>query len=289
MFNFFKKNQPKIQSFEEIIDQVFLESHEKKWFINYFPYISSSQDLIYVFEKTSLELFSLEIRLAILKYYLIENNYLSKLKLKKKQLTYYDEYGDKEFNFETWMKELQSFSNKRIDQISNYIETHTPTILLNKMNRNSYLYKDGLDLPWSDLINIMQNIEEDLEEDISETIDSPYEYETSISNAFSNLGWIAFQTKGSGDQGADVIIEKHGYKFVVQCKLYNQPVGNKAVQEVSSAQAYYEAVGAVVVTNNDYTKSARQLAESQNVWLLHDSQLAEWNNLMNDIIKSVNE
>ena len=87
---------------------------------------------------------------------------------------------------------------------------------------------------------------------------------------------------------ADVIIEKYGYKFVVQCKLYNQPVGNKAVQEVTSAQSYYEAVGAVVVTNNEYTKSARQLAESQNVWLLHDSQLAEWDSLMNDIIKKAN-
>ena len=156
------------------------------------------------------------------------------------------------------------------------------------MNKNSYLYRSGSDHPWSDLVLIMQNIEEDDIEDINESICSPYEYETSITNAFSNLGWIAFQTKGSGDQGADVIIEKYGYKFVVQCKLYNQPVGNKAVQEVTSAQSYYEAVGAVVVTNNEYTKSARQLAESQNVWLLHDSQLAEWDSLMNDIIKKAN-
>jgi len=84
-------------------------------------------------------------------------------------------------------------------------------------------------------------------------------------------------------------MQKEGFTYVVQCKLYNQPVGNKAVQEVTSAQAYYEAIGAVVITNNDYTKSARQLAESQNVWLLHDSQLAEWNSLIDDIITRVKE
>ena len=84
-------------------------------------------------------------------------------------------------------------------------------------------------------------------------------------------------------------MQKEGFTYVVQCKLYNQPVGNKAVQEVTSAQAYYEAIGAVVITNNDYTKSARQLAESQNVWLLHGSLFAEWVCLIADIISRVKE
>lgn len=109
-----------------------------------------------------------------------------------------------------------------------------------------------------------------------------HEYESIVSNMFEILGWDTLITLKSGDQGADIIIEKYNMKFVVQCKLYSQPVGNKAVQEVIAAKGFYEAFGAIVVTNNDYTKSARQLAESHSVILLHDSQILEWNNIFDE-------
>ncbi len=47
------------------------------------------------------------------------------------------------------------------------------------------------------------------------------------------------------------------------------------MQEVSSAKDYYAANLAIVVTNNSFTKSARQLAEVQHVYLIHHSQIAE--------------
>ena len=101
---------------------------------------------------------------------------------------------------------------------------------------------------------------------------------------FALLDWETLVTPKSGDQGADLIIEKYGLKFVVQCKFYNNPVGNKAVQEVIAAKGFYDAWGAIVVTNSDYTKSARQLAESHGVILLHDSQILEWSQLVDDEI-----
>lgn len=119
------------------------------------------------------------------------------------------------------------------------------------------------------------------------TVEDPYEYEHLIARKLCELGWDAYPTSGSGDQGADVVAEKLGVRFVIQCKLYSQPVGNKAVQEVSSARDFYDAAGAVVVTNNDYTKSARQLAESQTVWLLHDSQLEDFTNSVDEMIERV--
>ena len=73
------------------------------------------------------------------------------------------------------------------------------------------------------------------------------------------------ETSRTGDQGADVIAEKNGKKIIVQCKLYSKPVGNKAVQEVFAAKQFYNGDLGIVITNNDYTKSARQLANSTNI------------------------
>ena len=38
-------------------------------------------------------------------------------------------------------------------------------------------------------------------------------------------------TRGSGDYGVDVLAEKEGVTYAVQCKRYDGPVGVKAVQE----------------------------------------------------------
>ena len=38
-------------------------------------------------------------------------------------------------------------------------------------------------------------------------------------------------TRGSGDYGVDVLAEKEGVTYAVQCKRYDGPVGVKAVQD----------------------------------------------------------
>ena len=121
-------------------------------------------------------------------------------------------------------------------------------------------------------------------EDTTDDITDGYQYELVTKEMFALLDWETLVTPKSGDQGADLIIEKYGLKFVVQCKFYSNPVGNKAVQEVIAAKGFYDAWGAIVVTNSDYTKSARQLAESHGVILLHDSQILEWSQLVDDEI-----
>jgi len=80
-------------------------------------------------------------------------------------------------------------------------------------------------------------------------------------------------TKGSHDQGVDVVAQKNGTRIVLRCKLYNQPVGTKAVQEAFTAKAYEQAHLAAVVSSSAYTVSARQLAKSRGVLLLHCSEL----------------
>lgn len=80
-------------------------------------------------------------------------------------------------------------------------------------------------------------------------------------------------TSKSGDQGADVIIEKDNIKYAIQVKYYNNPVGNKAIQEVVAAKSFYKTDKAMVVTNSTFTPQAITLANANDVILINGNEL----------------
>jgi restriction system protein len=88
-------------------------------------------------------------------------------------------------------------------------------------------------------------------------------------------GWTASLTKATGDQGVDILGSYEGRLVVFQCKNYAKPIGNKAVQEVSAGRLHHRASAAVIVCTADYTSGARQLAATNNVILIHHSELGE--------------
>lgn len=109
---------------------------------------------------------------------------------------------------------------------------------------------------------------------------TPLKFEVWCRDILISQGWKAETTKASGDQGADIVAEKLGKRVVIQCKFYTGPVGNKAVQEVSTARHYYGAAYAAVICNQDlYTRGARELAASAHVKLLVADDLLRANSL----------
>ncbi len=100
------------------------------------------------------------------------------------------------------------------------------------------------------------------------------EFEIACANTLRDSGWGATITGRSGDQGCDVMAQKGGFTVVVQCKRYTAPVGNDAVQEAYAAKAHYSAFAACVVSNATFTQSARHLATTTGVLLLHPADLA---------------
>lgn len=74
-------------------------------------------------------------------------------------------------------------------------------------------------------------------------------------------------TKGSGDQGIDILAQKNGTKYGIQCKYYSYPVGNKAIQEAYAGADFYDCDAAMVMTNSTFTRQARELAEKLDVEL----------------------
>ena len=72
-------------------------------------------------------------------------------------------------------------------------------------------------------------------------------------------------TKGSGDQGVDIIGYYNGYKYAIQCKRYSKKLGNSPIQEVVAGKNFYNCQAAMVITNNYFTDGAIQLAKANNV------------------------
>ncbi|MCR4991369.1 MAG: restriction endonuclease [Lachnospiraceae bacterium] len=100
------------------------------------------------------------------------------------------------------------------------------------------------------------------------------EFEEYLKARFERQGYKVELTPGSNDYGADLILTKNGEITVVQAKRYQANVGNKAVQEIVAAQAYYGAVKAMVVTNSYFTNPAIKLAEANDVELWDRDRLA---------------
>lgn len=93
------------------------------------------------------------------------------------------------------------------------------------------------------------------------------EFEYFVCELYKKMGYKAEVTKQSGDQGLDVIVEKGDKRIGVQAKCYSGTVGNLAVQEAVAGKNYYHCDKVVVVTNNYFTPSAKELAHSNDVVL----------------------
>lgn len=74
-------------------------------------------------------------------------------------------------------------------------------------------------------------------------------------------------TKGSGDYGIDILAEKEGVTYAIQCKRYIAPVGVKAVQEAYAGRDYYDRMVGAVLTNQYFTQPAVEAAKKLKILL----------------------
>lgn len=117
------------------------------------------------------------------------------------------------------------------------------------------------------------------------------QFEHYLVELFKSHGYSVKKTSDSNDFGADLYLKKDNKKIVVQAKRYKGNVGIKAVQEIIGAKSYYDADEAWVITNSQYTKSAKELAIKSGVRLLDRSDLIKLqiktNNVHPSEIKSI--
>jgi restriction system protein len=74
-------------------------------------------------------------------------------------------------------------------------------------------------------------------------------------------------TRSSGDYGIDILAEKDGVTYAVQCKRYTGLVGVKAVQEAYAGRDYYDRMVGAVLTNQYFTQPAVEAARKLKILL----------------------
>lgn len=96
---------------------------------------------------------------------------------------------------------------------------------------------------------------------------SGLEFEKYLEIMFRRQGYDVERTRYVGDQGGDLVLSKNGERILVQAKRHSKAVGNKAVQEAAAARPHYNCHRAMVVSNQEFTQAARELATSNQVEL----------------------
>ena len=176
---------------------------------------------------------------------------------KRRRLIVQDDYGN--IDDIKWKSEVFYFISKVVN----------PDFLIQGLNQCVRLKQNEI----FELIDDIAKKSESTElNDFDPKID-PIDYEHFCADLLRRCGWDAHTTKATGDQGVDVVASKNSYKGAIQCKRYSSSVGNKAVQEVYAGMRYIGGNFCAVVTNADYTRSAKELARTLGVLLLHHDDL----------------
>ncbi|GFI23051.1 hypothetical protein IMSAGC011_01828 [Lachnospiraceae bacterium] len=95
-----------------------------------------------------------------------------------------------------------------------------------------------------------------------------FEFEYYCADLLSANGFVNVEvTRSTGDYGVDILAEKEGITFAIQCKRYSKPVGIKAVQEAYAGRDYYDRMVGAVLTNQYFTKPAMNAARKLKILL----------------------
>ena len=221
-------------------------------------------------------------------------------------LQYCEQEIDNRYNYllSKKVKDIQDIKDEKIqniiifiDEIGNLqknkeINEHLFKILLKgkKVGITCLLYskfsKRNLNLGYiEDLVKLYNDL--DIEKALSGEIDNieldkidvemdGYDFENCSANLLLNNGFNNVEvTQYSGDFGVDIIAYKDDIKYAIQCKKYSSQVGIKAVQEVIGSKTMNDCHVAVVLTNNFFTSSAKELAKKNNVLLWDRNKLKE--------------
>ncbi len=105
---------------------------------------------------------------------------------------------------------------------------------------------------------------------------SGVEFEEFVAAQLRTVGWSVTYTASTGDYGVDLIAKRGGTRMAVQCKRQAKVIGVAAVQQVVAGALQHGCNQTVVVTNQAFTKAARQLATTHRCRLVGREQVQIW-------------
>ena len=95
-----------------------------------------------------------------------------------------------------------------------------------------------------------------------------HEFEYFCAELLEKRGFIDVEvTRRSGDYGVDILAEREGVTYAIQCKRYSAPVGVEAVQQIYAGRDYYDRMVGAVMTNQYFTTAAVDAAKRLKILL----------------------
>ena len=102
------------------------------------------------------------------------------------------------------------------------------------------------------------------------------EFEDYVAARLRTSGWTVASTAASGDYGVDLVAQRDGDRVAIQCKRHGRSIGVSAVQQVVSGALHHDCADTMVVSNQEFTRAARQLADTHGCELVGRAELPEW-------------
>jgi hypothetical protein len=203
------------------------------------------------------------------------------LDITERKVSVLDDYGDEQWD--ALPEEIIKFLKKLAERESRYVNWEFVKRTKGQSWKNAL---SGITAEWhlpeeykwmvTKLQELFQQRHEEIKSRGGETDFeslSGVEFEAHIARLLRSAGYDVQGTPVTGDQGADLIAKKDGRTIIIQAKRYQGTVGNKAVQEVISAVAFYGGNEGWVVTNSTFTSSAIDLAQKAKIKLIDGTAL----------------
>lgn len=104
----------------------------------------------------------------------------------------------------------------------------------------------------------------------------PREFEEYIAELFKALGYENINlTPASNDKGIDILMEKNGKRYAVQCKKYKGVVGSPAIQTFIGAMEHAQANHGFFITTSTFSIEAEKMASDHPVELVDNIKLGQ--------------
>lgn len=182
-----------------------------------------------------------------------------------KKITWKDKYKDRRIN-------LSKTQQRIIHNIDNYCEIRE-IFSLSKQEMKAeirYLYPGLYDSIIDNIIKeyhpnrdvLMQNIQK--ERLLIKSL-SWQEFEEYIAKLFMDNGYVATVTPPRWDKGKDIIAEKDGITYFIECKHYSSEViGRPYLQKLAGAALPYNVTNIIFVTTSTYHSNAYEYQRALN-------------------------
>lgn len=104
----------------------------------------------------------------------------------------------------------------------------------------------------------------------------PVAFERFVGSLFEKMGYQVQTTPLSGDEGIDLVLRKDTKLAIVQCKRYENSVGQPIVRDLYGAMVHNKADEAYLVTTGTVTLPAQQWVVGKPLHLVDGNTLVEW-------------